>query len=99
LPETSKNSGGGEGGAWPLLFWLPLIAAVVAASLLSGCAAQRSQPSGQEPQAGQEEQTSERASNLAGDPEEAPQRDAELGHPELGDSGAPVVMVEYGDFQ
>jgi len=89
LPETSKNPGGGEGRAWPLLFWLPLIAAVVAASLLSGCAAQSSQPSGQEPQAGQEEQTAEQAS----------QRDAELGHPELGDSGAPVVMVEYGDFQ
>jgi hypothetical protein len=28
-----------------------------------------------------------------------PQRVADLGHPGLGDSGAPVVMVEYGDFQ
>jgi hypothetical protein len=76
LAETNNNIVGGAKRVWPLLLWLPLITAVVAASLLSGCGAQSSQPSGQKPQ-----------------------RDAKLGHPELGDSGAPVVMVEYGDFQ
>jgi hypothetical protein len=62
-----------------------LAAAVVAASLLSGCAAQSPRPSG------------EQASKPGR--EEASQGDAELGHPALGDPGAPVVMVEYGDFQ
>jgi protein-disulfide isomerase len=99
LPETNKNPGGGAKRAWPLLFWLPLITAVVAASFLSSCAAQSSQLSGQEPQAGQGEQTSNQTAKPAGDREDAPQRDAELGHPVLGDADAPVLMVEYGDFQ
>lgn len=25
--------------------------------------------------------------------------DKELGHPALGEAGAPVVMIEYGDYQ
>jgi hypothetical protein len=77
LPETNRNIVGGAKRVWQfLLCWLPLAAAVVAASLLSGCAAQSPRPS-----------------------EEASQGDAELGHPALGHPGAPVVMVEYGDFQ
>jgi hypothetical protein len=102
LPEKNENTVEGVRRAWPLLFWLALIATAVA--ILSGCAAQSSQPSGQEPQAGREEQASKQTAKPGGDREEAPQRDAELGHPELGhpelgDADAPVAMVEYGDFQ
>ncbi len=93
MPETEKNIVAGARRARPPLVWLPLIAVVLAASLLSGCAAQGARSSGQEPQAGRGEQTSNRGG------EGTSQRDAGLGHPELGDSDAPVVMVEYGDFQ
>ena len=98
MSETNKNTVGGTERSWSLLFWLPIIAAALL--LLCGCAAQSSQPSsGQEPQAGREGQTSEQTGKHAGDRGEAPQRDAALGHPGLGDADAPVVMVEYGDFQ
>ena len=109
MSETNKNTVGGTERSWSLLFWLPLIAAALL--LLCGCAAQSSQPSGQEPQAGREGQaseqtsgqasgqTSEKTGKPAGDGREAPQRDAALGHPGLGDADAPVVMVEYADFQ
>ena len=101
MSETNKNTVGGTERSLSLLFWLPLIAAALL--LLCGCAAQTSQPSGQEPQAGREgqasEQTAKQTAKPAGDRGEAPQRDAALGHPGLGDADAPVVMVEYGDFQ
>ena len=106
MSETNKNTVGATERSWSLLFWLPLIAAALL--LLCGCAAQSSQPSsGQEPQAGREGQaseqksgqTSEQTGKPAGERGEAPQRDAALGHPGLGDADAPVVMVEYADFQ
>ncbi len=86
MSETSKNPGEGTRRLWPLFVGLPLILAVaVAAVLLSG---ERSQPAGQEqipPSEGRQEQASRGG--------------AELGHPSLGSEDAPVVMVEYGDFQ
>ena len=85
MPETNKSAVEGARRAWPLLF--PLIMAM-AVALLSGCAPQSSQPSGQEPQAEQP----------SGSGREEASR-SELGHPVLGDAGAAVVMVEYGDFQ
>ena len=110
MPETNKNTVGDTERSWSLLFWLPLIAAAIL--LLCGCAAQSSQPSGQEePQAGREGQaseqtsgqtsgqTSEKTGKPAGDGREAPRLSAALGHPSLGDADAPVVMVEYADFQ
>jgi hypothetical protein len=56
---------------------------LVVVLLLSGCAAQSSRPPGQEAR----EPAEERGSR------------GELGHPALGDAGAPVVMVEYADYQ
>jgi protein-disulfide isomerase len=106
LSETNKNTLGATERSWSLLLWLPLIAAALL--LLCGCAAQSSQPSsGQEPQAGREGQASEQESGQAseqtgkpaGERGEAPQKDAALAHPGLGDADAPVVMVEYADFQ
>jgi hypothetical protein len=96
LPETNRNTVEGTKRAWPLLFWLSLIAVALAASLLSGCAAQSSQPSGQEPRQSAEE---DQNAGSGGGEEEASRSGSELGHPVLGDADAPVVMVEYADFQ
>ncbi len=88
MSETNKNPGGGVRRLWPLFVGLPLILAVaVAAVLLSG---ERSQPAGQEQSPRSEEQ---------GPQEQASRGSAELGHPSLGSEDAPVVMIEYGDFQ
>jgi hypothetical protein len=95
LPETNKYSAGGARTGWPLLSWLPLIVAAVL--LLSGCASQSSQPSDQEPRRSAEEQTREPRTAASGGEGEA--SGGELGPPTLGDADAPVVMVEYGDFQ
>ncbi len=93
MSETNKKVEGGAKRAWPLFVGLPLIIAVaLAAVLLSG---ERSQPAGQEqpPQPAEEEQP-------PGDGrEEASRGGADLGHPSLGSEDAPVVMIEYGDFQ
>ncbi|HEX5974348.1 MAG TPA: hypothetical protein VFY57_04220 [Rubrobacteraceae bacterium] len=79
--------------AWPLLFSLPLIVALVAAALLSGC--EGSRPSAQEERQHAENQST----GSGGDREQASRGGSELGHPVVGDPGAPVLMVEYGDFQ
>ena len=84
MSESNKRAGGGAKRMWPLLVGLPLIIALAAAAvLLSG---ERPQSVGQErqPQPGREE---------------ASQGGAKLGHPALGSADAPVVMIEYGDFQ
>ena len=89
MSETNKNPGGGARRAWPLLVGLPLILALaLAAVILSG---ERHRSAGQEQQPPPEERPS--------GGEQASQSHAALGHPSLGDSGAPVVMIEYGDFQ
>jgi hypothetical protein len=88
LSETNKIPGGGARHLLPLFVGLPLILAVAfAAVLLSG---ERSQPAGQEQPPRSEEQ---------GPREQASRGGAELGHPSLGREDAPVVMVEYGDYQ
>ena len=83
MPETTNNT---ERMAQRLVLWLPLIAAAL---LISACASQSSQPSAQK----------ERPSGNGGGGEETTQGGDELGHPVLGDADAPVVMVEYADYQ
>jgi hypothetical protein len=92
LSETNRNPGGGAGRLWPLFVGLPLILAVaVAAVLLAG---ERSQPPAQEQQPAEEGRRVR-----SGGGEQASRGGAGLGHPSLGSEDAPVVMIEYGDFQ
>jgi protein-disulfide isomerase len=94
LAETNKKAGGGAKRAWPLFVGLPLILAIaVAAVLFAG--GERPPAQGQQPRVAQEEQPSEPDTGREG----ASQNGAELGHPSLGNADAPVVMIEYGDFQ
>ena len=90
MAQTNKKAGVGAKRMWPLFVGLPLILGIaVAAVLFAGGeqpAAER-----QQPRAAQEERP------LSGGQE--PQDAAKAGHPSLGDANAPVVMIEYGDFQ
>ncbi len=94
MAETNKKAGGGAKRAWPLFVGLPLILAIaVAAVLFAG--GERPPAQGQQPRAAQEEQPSEPDTGREG----ASHNGAELAHPSLGNTDAPVVMIEYGDFQ
>ena len=96
MSETNKKPGGSAWRAWPLFVGLPLVVAVaVAAVLFSG--GERSQPSEQEqPRQSAEE---EQPARPGGEQKEASRGGAGLEHPAQGDADAPVVMIEYGDFQ
>jgi hypothetical protein len=88
LSEKDMKAGGGAKRAWPLFVGLPLIVALALAAVL--LAGERPQPSAQ----------GQPAEKPAGAGEENASRGGvELGHPSLGDADAPVVMIEYGDFQ
>jgi protein-disulfide isomerase len=100
LPETDRpikkdEDGRGVGRAWPLLVGLPLILAVAVAAVIFSGGGERPGLAEQEqpPQPAEEEQPS------GSGREEASRGGAELGHPARGSADAPVVMVEYGDFQ
>ena len=92
MAGTNKEAGAGAKRLWPLFVGLPLILAIaVAAVLFAG--GERPPAQVQQPRAAQEERPS------GGEQERASQGGAELGHPSLGSADAPVVMIEYGDFQ
>jgi len=78
----------------PLLIGLPLIAIIaVAAVLLSGEGDRAPQSSGQGQQSsGEKEQA-------PGGGDATTSGDESLDHPALGDADAPVVLVEYSDYQ
>ena len=87
MPETHRVTlRGAEERSWPL--WL-----LIAVLLLCGCAAKSSQ---REPRQPTEEHARESQTGGSGSVDEVAYR---VGSPALGDLGAPVVMVEYGDFQ
>jgi protein-disulfide isomerase len=85
-PTKKGEDGRGAGRAWPLFVGLPLILAVAVAAVIFSGGGERSGLAEQErpPQPAEEE---------------GPSDEAGLGHPALGSADAPVVMVEYGDFQ
>ena len=98
MTDTNGNPGKekearGYKRAWPLFVGLPLIILIAVAVVAFSGGQQRAsqgQPSG-------EKGSAERPSQA--DKERASGGDDELGHPALGEEGAPVVMIEYGDYQ
>ena len=94
--DPGKEKSAGAKRAWPLFVGLPLIILIaVAAVAFSGEKERASQPgsgqaSGEKGPAEQPSQA-ERGQASGGDDE--------LGHPALGEADAPVVMIEYGDYQ
>ncbi len=97
-PGKEKNAGARR--AWPLFVGLPLIILIaVAAVAFSGTKERASQPADGQPsgQPSGEKGSAERPSQA--DKGQASGGDNELGHPALGEEGAPVVMIEYGDYQ
>ena len=96
MTDTNGNPGKekearGYKRAWPLFVGLPLIILIAVAAVSFSGGQQRvsqGQPSG-------EKGSAERPSQA----EQASGGDNELGHPALGEAGAPVVMIEYGDYQ
>ena len=103
MPDTNgvpgKERSTGAKRVWPLFVGLPLIILIaVAAVAFSGGKERASQPGSD--QASGEKGSAEQPSRAAGGAQEgASGRDRKLGHPALGEEGAPVVMIEYGDYQ
>jgi hypothetical protein len=94
--DPGKEKSAGARRAWPLFVGLPLILLIaVAAVVFSGTKEQAPQPAGGQPsgEKGSAEQRSQ------ADKEQTSGGKRELGHPALGEEGAPVVMIEYGDYQ
>ncbi len=85
-PDKEKGARGYR-GAWPLFVGLPLIILIAVAAVVFSGGEEGSTRS----EAGQPSQ--------AGGEQQASGGDKELGHPALGEAGAPVVMIEYGDYQ
>ncbi len=94
--DPGKEKSAGARRAWPLFVGLPLILLIaVAAVVFSGTKEQAPQPAGGQPsgEKGSAEQPSQAGK------EQASGGDNEFGHPALGEDGALVVMIEYGDYQ
>ena len=85
--------------AWLLILTGLTLVALLAAVSCGGTGGERraEEPAQDEPQAAtNEEQGAAEKSQL--DTEE-PQAGADLEHPSLGDENAPVVLIEYADYQ
>ncbi|MGH3088170.1 MAG: hypothetical protein ACRDSJ_12730 [Rubrobacteraceae bacterium] len=77
--------------AWPLVIGLPLIVIVAAAAIFFSSTGENTEQAddGSSGSATPGEQASGAEQSSADD----------LGHPSLGDEGAPVVMLEFSDYQ
>lgn len=105
MSDANGGPAGNKAGgwAWPLLLGLPLVVllAVGAVILLGG---ERASQTGGRDDPSAENGSAEGPSQPAGEDGEAGDEQAsgsggKLGTPVLGDEGAPVVMVEYSDYQ
>jgi hypothetical protein len=92
-----KKGGPAENGwlkskrpAWPLLAGLALVALLAAVSCGGAGKQSTEDPGGDGPRASADKS---RAAS------EEPQAGTDLEHPSLGDEDAPVLMIEYADFQ
>ena len=83
-PGIEKNAGAKR--AWALFVGLPLIILIAAVAFSGGKERASQAGSGQE-------------SDGKTSAEQPSRVERELGHPALGEAGAPVVMIEYGDYQ
>lgn len=92
---TKKASGLRRVRNWPLLSMLALAVLVAAGAAIFLSGAFRQEPTQDAEVPGSAEQA-EQPSAGSGSQSEG---DAELGVPTRGDESAPVVMIEYGDFQ
>lgn len=84
--------------------WLPLMIAMALILVLSGCGTGTSgEGSGQDETNGNERSAKQVEGQSTPEAVETTGQgsgdDSGLGNPALGDSGAPVVMVEYADYQ
>ncbi len=82
----------GQHLAWPLLLGLVLITLLVTVSC-GGAAGEREGVQG----SAEDEQGS--VENSQAETEEPQRAGADLGHPTLGEEGAPVIITEYADYQ
>ena len=81
-----------RGRLWPLFIGLPIIAIIaVTAVIFAGGGNDETRNAGQDQQAAGGEERASGGGDESGD--------GRLGHPSLGDADAPVVMVEYSDYQ
>ena len=81
----------GKVPAWPLLVGLVLVTLLTAVSCGRTAGEQRAEePIEDEPQTSVDRAQVET---------EEPQAGADLGHPSLGQKNAPVLMIEYSDYQ
>ncbi len=94
--DPGKEKGAGGKRAWPLFVGLPLIILIAVAAVAFSGTEERASLGQQSGEKGSAEQPSRAA---GGAQERASGGDGELGHPALGEAGAPVVMIEYGDYQ
>ncbi len=84
----------GRKAAWPLLTSLGLVTLLVFVAACGGGA--ESQRAEEEPAAEETQATAEKSQGAS---EEARNTGADLENPSLGDENAPVVMIEYADYQ
>ena len=95
MSRIYRNAGNGELSSSVGWLWLVITFALIL--VLAGCGSSGTagkDTSGEKPYAGQTggAAKTEQAEQTSGD-------QGDLGTPVLGDSGAPVVMVEYSDYQ
>ncbi len=81
----------GRSLAWPLLPMLALVTLLAAISCGSEVGTQ-----GEEGPTADEQASADKSRVETEEPQEAA---TDLGHPSLGEEGAPVLMIEYADYQ